>query len=454
MLTRFHLLLLIGLAIGIAACNEAHPSPVFLPTSTPLPATPTSSPSLSTSPATAETATVVPTTADVSQITDTPDSSQVTDTPDGSRVTPTVPRAFPPTIGLEQWLTGFEDPVYLTYASEASPWDSRLIVVERPGRILVIENGQVQPLPLLDIVDRVGSQSSEQGLLSVAFPPDFDASQVFYVNYTDNRGNTVVARYQLLDTNPPQGDPASEHKLLEISQPAGNHNGGQLQFGPDGYLYIGTGDGGRAGDPWGNAQNPQELLGKMLRIEVGASDTYRMPGDNPFLVWPDTRSEIWALGLRNPWRFSFDRATGDLYIADVGQNTFEEVNFQPGRSTGGENYGWNTMEGSHCFFPAQDCDATGLILPVAEYDHNLGCSVTGGYVYRGTRYPELTGVYFFGDFCSGRIWGLQRTASGEWDLALLLKSDATISSFGQDASGELYVLDYGDGTVYHLNAQP
>jgi glucose/arabinose dehydrogenase len=318
----------------------------------------------------------------------------------------------------------------------------------------VIENGQVQPLPLLDIVDRVGSQSSEQGLLSVAFPPDFDASQVFYVNYTDNRGNTVVARYQLLDTNPPQGDPASEHKLLEISQPAGNHNGGQLQFGPDGYLYIGTGDGGRAGDPWGNAQNPQELLGKMLRIEVGASDTYRMPGDNPFLVWPDTRSEIWALGLRNPWRFSFDRATGDLYIADVGQNTFEEVNFQPGRSTGGENYGWNTMEGSHCFFPAQDCDSKGLILPVAEYDHKLGCSVTGGYVYRGTRYPELTGVYFFGDFCSGRIWGLQRTASGEWDLALLLKSDATISSFGQDASGELYVLDYGDGTVYHLNAEP
>jgi glucose/arabinose dehydrogenase len=351
-------------------------------------------------------------------------------------------------------LSGFESPVFLTHAAETPPWDSRVFVVEKGGRILVVESGQVRPGPFLDIVERVGSSGSEQGLLSVAFPPDFDASEVFYVNYTDRRGDTVVARYRLLQRDPPQGDPTSEQKLLEITQPAGNHNGGQIEFGPDGYMYIGMGDGGRAGDPWGNAQNPQVLLGKMLRIDVSGGDGYRIPGDNPFLDWPDVRSEIWALGLRNPWRFSFDRATGDLYVADVGQNVYEEVNVQPAHSTGGENYGWDVMESTHCFEPQQGCDQSGLILPLAEYDHGFGCSVTGGYVYRGTRYPALTGVYVFGDFCSGRIWGLRQTSSGEWNTSLLLESGVAISSFGEDAAGEIYILGYRDGTIYHLTALP
>jgi glucose/arabinose dehydrogenase len=361
---------------------------------------------------------------------------------------------FPPVIGLEPWLTGFENPTYLTFASPTPPWDGRLFITEKAGRILMVQDGAVQAAPFLDIADRVGSSSSEQGLLSVAFPPDFDTSGAFYVNYTDRRGNTVVSRFRLMETDPPQGDPVSEQKLLEIPQPAANHNGGQLQFGPDGYLYIGTGDGGRAGDPWNNAQNPQALLGKMLRIDVAGRDEYRIPSDNPFLDWPDVRSEIWALGLRNPWRFSFDRASGDLYIADVGQNAYEEIDFQPAQSTGGENYGWNIVEGNHCFKPADDCDSTGLIPPVAEYDHSLGCSITGGYVYRGARYPSLSGLYLFGDYCSGRIWGLGRAASGEWKMALLLDTDIAISSFGEDAAGELYVLGYTDRTIHRLIALP
>jgi glucose/arabinose dehydrogenase len=329
-----------------------------------------------------------------------------------------------------------------------------MFVVEKVGRIQMIEDGQVQSIPFLDITDRVGSSANEQGLLSVAFPADFETSGLFYVNYTDRRGDTIVARYRLREGDPPQGDPTSEQKIVEIAQPAGNHNGGQIQFGPDGYLYIGTGDGGRSGDPWGNAQNPNVLLGKMLRLDVTGADTYRVPDDNPFVGWSDVRPEIWALGLRNPWRFSFDRETGDLYIADVGQNIYEEVDFQPAHSKGGENYGWDLMEGNHCFGQPSGCDSNGLIPATVEYDHGLGCSITGGYVYRGTLYSQLTGVYFYGDFCSGRIWGLRREPSGEWRDALLLDTEASISSFGQDARGELYLLDYRDGTIYHLVASP
>jgi glucose/arabinose dehydrogenase len=329
-----------------------------------------------------------------------------------------------------------------------------MLVVEKAGRILVVEDGRLEPVPFFDITDRVGSSNSEQGLLSVAFPPDFDVSGEFYANYTNQRGDTIISRFGTLGDESSQGDPSSEQKLLEIAQPAANHNGGQLQFGPDGYLYVGMGDGGRAGDPWGNAQNPSVLLGKLLRLDVVGTEIYRIPNDNPFLDWANVSSEIWALGLRNPWRFSFDRDTGDLYVADVGQNAYEEVNFQPVRSSGGENYGWDMMEGTHCFEPATGCDSTGLVLPVAEYDHGLGCSITGGYVYRGARYPQLKGVYVFGDFCSGRIWGLRQNTDQDWDMALLLDTDVAISSFGQDAVGELYVLGYRDGAVYHLTALP
>jgi glucose/arabinose dehydrogenase len=357
-------------------------------------------------------------------------------------------------VALETYWSGLSAPVYLTFASQTSPWDARLFVVEKVGRILMFEAQAIEPRLFLDISGRVGSSGSEQGLLSVAFPPDFDSSEAFYVNYTNRNGDTVVARFQLADSDPPQGDPDSEQRLLEITQPAGNHNGGQLAFGPDGYLYIGMGDGGRAGDPWGNAQNPEALLGKLLRIDVSGLESYRIPSDNPFVDWSDVRSEIWALGLRNPWRFSFDRTTGHLYIGDVGQNLYEEISFQAGTSSGGENYGWDVMEGSHCFEPSEGCDTTGLIPPVAEYDHSFGCSVTGGYVYRGDHYPELRGTYFYGDFCSGNLWGLRRGSDGAWQNELLLQSGLSISSFGEDAAGELYVLDYRDGTVYRLVSQP
>lgn len=376
-------------------------------------------------------------------------STPVLPTPITPIASPT-PAPFPPILVLEPAFSGFQAPVHLTHAGE----ESRLFVVEKAGRIRVIENGQISSTAFLDIMDRVGSRGSEQGLLSVAFPPDFAASGVFYANYTDRRGDTVVARYRLRKGDLYQADPNSEEIILRIKQPATNHNGGQLQFGPDGYLYIGMGDGGRAADPWGNAQNPQVLLGKMLRIQVSDTDPYHIPDDNPFVDRDDVRPEIWALGLRNPWRFSFDRLTGDLYIADVGQDRHEEVNFRPTTSPGGENYGWDVMEGSHCFEPPTGCDPTELVLPVAEYDHTWGCSITGGYVYRGARYPQIYGVYFFGDFCSGRIWGLWREASGAWKAALLLETEVNISSFGEDAAGEIYAIDYDDSTIYRIIAAP
>ncbi|GAB4541033.1 MAG: PQQ-dependent sugar dehydrogenase [Anaerolineae bacterium] len=379
-------------------------------------------------------------------------------TPPGPTTPPSLPLPtpspppFPPQIALEPVLGGLRQPLFVTHAGQDEAGASRLYVVEKAGRILAVENVTLQVTPFLDITDRVGSARNEQGLLSVAFPPDSATSGLFYVNYTNQRGDTVIARYRRMADNPAQADPNSEHKILQIEQPAANHNGGQLQFGPDGYLYIGTGDGGQAGDPWGNAQNQGVLLGKMLRIDVTGNEAYTIPGDNPLLGQAGARPEIWATGLRNPWRFSFDRATGDLYIADVGQNLYEELNFQPALSPGGENYGWDVMEGNHCFEPASGCDTEGLVLPVAEYDHSQGCSITGGYVYRGTRYPQLTGIYFFGDFCSGNIWGVRQKASGEWETARLLNTGLNIASFGEDADGEIYVVDYREGVIYHLVA--
>jgi glucose/arabinose dehydrogenase len=463
-------LVLIGLCVLVAACSPvasptSPPGPMLSP-STPLArATPASTSSPSATPTPVATPTPRPTaglasTAPVGHATPTAPLVKSTWTPSveslptaASTPTPSLPN-FPPAIALEPAFTGFQAPVYVTHAGEDSSGASRLFVVEKGGRIYLVEKGVVQPTPFLDITDRVGSEGSEQGLLSVAFPPDFTASGLFYVDYTDLRGDTVVARYRLLAGDARQADPNTEQKILQIEQPAANHNGGQLQFGPDGYLYIGMGDGGRAGDPWGNAQNPDVLLGKLLRISVTGTETYTVPDDNPFLGRPDARPEIWALGVRNPWRFAFDRATGDLYIADVGQNQYEEVDFQSAASPGGENYGWDLMEANHCFEPPVGCDTSGLVLPVAEYDHTQGCSITGGYVYRGTRYPQMAGVYFFSDFCSGNIWGLRRESSGEWKMALLLNTGVGISSFGEDAAGEIYVVGYRDGIIYHLVASP
>jgi glucose/arabinose dehydrogenase len=296
----------------------------------------------------------------------------------------------------------------------------------------------------------VQSTGGEQGLLSVAFPPDFITRQYFYVDYTGLAGvvgDTVVARY-CVTANPDIAGSSGAVTLLNVSQPFANHNGGQLAFGPDGFLYVALGDGGSAGDPFNNAQNLATNLGKILRLDTeNGVLPYAIPPGNPF------GSEIWAYGLRNPWRFSFDRANGDLYIADVGQNLIEEVNFQPAVSTGGENYGWKIMEGTSCFTnPA--CDRSGLTLPVAEFSHADGnCSVTGGFVYRGSQYPALQGTYLYADFCSGRIWGLKRNGA-TWENLLLLDTTLLISSFGEDEAGNLYLTDLGAGDIYKIDLLP
>ena len=354
-------------------------------------------------------------------------------------------QAPPPWPGLRliRYAQGFDKPVAIAHAGDGS---GRLVVVEQAGRIRIAQNGVVYPAPFLDISSRV-SCCGEQGLLSVAFPPRYMSKQHFYVNYTDRAGDTVIARYRTTP-NRDIADPASETILLTIKQPFSNHNGGQLAFSPkDGYLYIGMGDGGSAGDPRNYAQNPGELLGKVLRIDVEAATSalYQIPSSNPFVNSAGYRGEIWALGLRNPWRFSFDRSTGDLYIADVGQDRIEEVNYQPAASKGGENYGWNRLEGSGCFqFP---CTFEGLTLPVAEYSHSQGCSVTGGYVYRGAAYPLMQGLYFISDFCSGTIWGLRRLATG-WQSMQLLPTGVDASSFGEDEAGNLYLTGYTSGSVF------
>jgi glucose/arabinose dehydrogenase len=348
---------------------------------------------------------------------------------------------------LQRVVTGLDRPTHVTHAADGS---DRLFITEKPGTIRVLQNDILLPVPFLDISDRVLSSGSEQGLFSVAFPPaGADAGHV-YVNYTGlPDGETVVSRFAISPDDANAADAASEERILIIEQPFANHNGGQLTFGPDGYLYIGTGDGGSGGDPQGNAQNGSALLGKILRIDVEsapAGEPYGIPATNPFVDTAGFRPEVWALGLRNPWRFSFDRATGDLYIADVGQSTREEVNYQPSGG-GGENYGWNIMEGSTCF-QAQSCVTEGLTLPVAEYGRDLGTSITGGHVYRATAPAAWGGIYFYGDFGSGRIWALERLNDG-WRNTLVLDTELSIASFGEDEAGHLYVVDLG-GSVYAL----
>jgi glucose/arabinose dehydrogenase len=447
----FAVVLIIVCSAWLAASCSPGPAPTSQPAAPSPPLTPsptlTSPPPRADAPAPTATPQPLPTPTVTAQASATSTSPARPQAP--STATPALPLAAP-TVALEAAFTGFHSPVYITHDGEAS----RLFVVEKAGRIRLIENGAVQPAPFLDITNRVGSRGSEQGLLSVAFPSDYAAGGLFYVDYTDLNGNTVVARYRRSADNPRQADPTSEQKILQIDQPAPNHNGGQLQFGPDGYLYIGMGDGGGAGDQWGNAQAAGVLLGKILRVAVSGAEAYAIPTDNPFVGKAEARPEIWALGLRNPWRFSFDRATGDLYIADVGQDAYEEVDFQPAHSPGGQNYGWNRMEGAHCYKPPSGCDSSGTVLPVAEYDHTQGCSITGGYVYRGTRFPQMAGIYFFADFCSGKMWGLWRDTTGAWRMDFLLDSGLSPSSFGEDAAGEIYLVGYQDGTIYHLTAAP
>jgi uncharacterized protein (TIGR03437 family) len=342
-----------------------------------------------------------------------------------------------------QVASGISAPTDIQNAGDGS---GRLFFVQQDGIVRLFRNGAVAAQPFLDIRSKTRA-GGEQGLLGLAFPPGFAQKQRFYVNYTDLKGDTVIAQYRVT-ASPDVADSASETVLLRIQQPFANHNGGQLRFGPDGYLYIGMGDGGSGGDPQNNGQSLGTLLGKLLRIDVESDPgLIRIPPDNPFLNRAGARAEIWAYGLRNPWRFSFDRATGDLFIADVGQGAWEEVDFQPAASRGGENYGWNRMEGTHCY--QAGCSTQGLLLPVVEYSHSEGCSVTGGFVYRGTAWPGLRGVYLYGDYCSGRIWGLERQGT-QWTNRLLLASGFTITTFGEDEAGELYVANVASGTIYRI----
>jgi glucose/arabinose dehydrogenase len=300
--------------------------------------------------------------------------------------------------------------------------------------------------PFIDIRSRVAG-GGERGLLGLAFHPSHASNRRFFLSYTRTSGGqlqSVIAEYQASAADPNTADTA-ERVVLTVDQPFDNHNGGQIQFGPDGYLYIGLGDGGSGGDPHGNGQNLGTLLGKLLRIDVDSTQPYAVPPDNPFVGQGGARAEIWALGFRNPWRFSFDPTTGRLFAGDVGQGSFEEVDIV----VKGGNYGWNVMEGLHCFSPPTGCNTSGLELPIAEYDHTEGISITGGYVYRGTLIPELAGRYVFGDFGSGRVWQLTEGTAGTWTRALLLDTSLNISSFGRDAAGEILVVDYNGG-VYRL----
>ena len=363
-------------------------------------------------------------------------------TPGGSQPLPPTSSAQPQ-LRLQTVASGLSNPLYLT----APTGDPRLFVVEQQGRIRMVRNDSLLAAPFLDIIDRVSS-GGERGLLSVAFHPRYAENGFFYVDYTDKQGNTRVERYQV-SRDATRADPASAKLILHVDQPYPNHNGGLVVFGPDGMLYIGMGDGGGGGDPRGNGQNPATLLGKLLRIDVDAGDPYAVPRDNPFVGRGGARGEIWATGLRNPWRFAFDRTAGMLYIADVGQNEWEEIDAVRADSAG-VNYGWNIMEGDHCFRPASGCNTAGLERPISEYSHSEGCSITGGYVYRGSRIPALQGHYFYADYCKGWVKSLRSMGGAVTDLREWPFGDiGNVLSFGEDAAGELYVLS-ANGRVYRI----
>ena len=345
-----------------------------------------------------------------------------------------------------QVAAGLDHPVFLT----APAGDERLFVVEQPGRVRIIRNGALVPTPFLDITDRV-RDGGERGLLSLAFDPQYATNGRFYVYYTDGQGDIVVDRHTV-SSNPDVANNAADRVITVPHRQAGNHNGGLVMFGPDGLLYIGTGDGGGAGDAHNNAQNLDVLLGKLLRLDVSTLP-YSIPPGNPF-VNSNGADEIYAYGLRNPWRFAFDGtgANALLYIADVGQGNWEEVNVV-NVSTAGANYGWRVMEGAHCYNPSNGCNRDGKVLPALEYSHSQGCSITGGFVYRGSAIPELQGHYLYSDYCSGWLRSFKHeggVATEQKEYAI--GSIGNVLSFGRDAAGEIYILS-GNGRVYRLDKQ-
>ncbi|MCK6578463.1 MAG: PQQ-dependent sugar dehydrogenase [Anaerolineae bacterium] len=363
-------------------------------------------------------------------------------------------RAAPPVAemgALDEAAGGFIRPLYLTHAGDGS---GRLFVVEQGGKIWILDDGERRAEPFLNISHKISPEAipatgyTERGLLGLAFHPNFAENGLLFVNYTDISGATVVERYQVSDDDANTADAQSAFQILHISQPYPNHNGGHMAFGPDGYLYSSVGDGGSGGDPEGNGQNLGTLLGTILRIDIDvpAGQAYAVPSDNPFVGRSNARSEIWLYGVRNVWRFSFDRLTGDLYAADVGQNQWEEVNFIPA-GQGGFNLGWNIYEAMHPYSGA--LAPADMMLPIAEYPHSQGISVTGGYVYRGNAIPDWQGVYVYGDFGSGMVWGTYRETPDQWRTVVLMRSGRTISSFGEDEQGELYLIDYS-GSIYRI----
>ncbi len=441
---KFFLLgnILLTASLALAACG---PQIITLPPETP--AAPTQTPQ-ATQPAPATLAPATPATQPPPENNPTsalptlvmPELVRPTYAPFGEPVT-----EFPGSSNF-QWklvIGGLTRPVDLQNAGDGS---KRLFIVEQDGMILALDPNTNKLSTFLDIRDRINNDGNERGLLGLAFSPNYSNDGLFYVNYTDKEGTSTISRFRRSE-DPNFIDPQNEQILLTVKQPYRNHNGGGLAFGPDGYLYIALGDGGNAGDPLGNGQNTDTLLGKILRIDVATHEGYRIPPDNPF-VSGGGRPEIWAYGLRNPWRFSFDRATGDLWIADVGQSALEEVNFQPAGALGGTNYGWNYKEGDT---PFKDTPPQGAALsdPVFIYNHGKGCSVTGGYVYRGAALPEFNGLYIFGDYCSGFVWATNRIIGG-FKTQDLFKINGEISSFGVDEAGELYALDHLAGAVLRL----
>ena len=435
------------------------PSPTASPTPTPTPQataasapSPTATSAVTPSPATPPAATPTPTPEPEPTPTPSP-APTPTPTPTPSPApTPTPTPAPAPLRGLAADVVagGLVRPVYAGHAGDGS---GRLFVIEKEGRIRIVSDGQLAPAPFLDITGIVSSRANERGLLGLAFHPDYASNGRFFVNYTQLRGATVVAEYRV-SNDPDRADPESGQVLLTQAQPFANHNGGMLAFGPDGMLYVALGDGGAAGDPQNHGQRLDTWLGTLLRLDVSEPGVYRVPSDNPFVGVAEARGEIWAYGLRNPWRFSFDRATGDLYIADVGQNSFEEIDFAPASSSGGENYGWKLMEGFSCFVEGSpECHSLRFTDPIAVYGRDAGCSVTGGYVYRGSAHPALVGAYVFGDYCSSNVWTLRRDAAGAWQMTLQGEIDARITSFGEDEAGELYITDDA-GRLLRLRTVP
>ena len=434
--------LLASLSLVLSACSALGLS---LETATPLP------------PPTATSAAATP----LAAVSPVPPLANPTVTLPAPTEPPPPPTDTPLPTPTPSYRSGFPDPAAFTWSQVVSGLDlpvdvqnagdgsGRLFVVEKRGLIRIVQNGKELAAPFLDIRSEVGSQNTEQGLLGLAFHPNYAASGMFFVNYTDGDGNTVIAAFHVSAADPNRAAPSTQVDLLRVHQPYANHNGGGLAFGPDGYLYIGLGDGGSAGDPLRNGQNLDTLLGKLLRINVDAGEPYAIPPDNPFAS-SGGLPEIWAYGLRNPWRFSFDRLTGDLYIGDVGQDTWEEVDTVPARMPGGLNFGWSFYEAGHPYHPNPPADAV-FTFPVAEYSHDYGCSITGGYVYRGAALPGWQGVYLYGDYCAGTVWGLIQTGPNTWQTQVLFNTGARITTFGQDEAGELYLVDYNTGTLYRLD---